>query len=37
LDSVIAAANPDVDVTANDVEIPTLGSGNVTSHDRISI
>jgi hypothetical protein len=24
LNNVIAAANPDVDVTANDVEIPTL-------------
>ena len=29
LDSVIAEANHDVDVTANDVEISTLRSGNV--------
>ena len=29
LDSVIAEANHDVDVTTNDVEIPTLRSGNV--------
>ncbi len=35
--NVIAAANPAVDMTANDVEIPTLGSGNVTSHNRIGI
>ncbi len=35
--NVITAANPEVDVTVNDVEITTLGSGNVTSHDRIGI
>jgi hypothetical protein len=29
LDSVIAEANHDVDVTTNDVEIPTLRSRNV--------
>jgi hypothetical protein len=27
--SVIEVTNPNVDVTTNDVEIPTLGSGNV--------
>jgi hypothetical protein len=48
LDRVIAAANTDIDVAANDVEIPMLrstidallvstGSENVTSHDRIGI
>ena len=33
--NVIEVTNPDVDVTANDVEIPTLGSGNVTSQEHL--